>query len=85
MPTLFRPHLLEVNTMPSLFIDKGACEEIDTRLKMPLVAETLNIVGHHISTGQSGQRQGQCCVAIDHFRYRLETFDILLKKNLKIN
>ena len=52
MPTLFRPHLLEVNTMPSLFIDKGACEEIDTRLKMPLVAETLNIVGHHISTGK---------------------------------
>ena len=38
--------------MPSLFIDKGACQEIDTRLKMPLVAETLNIVGHHISTGK---------------------------------
>ena len=48
--TELRPHLLEVNTIPSLFIN-AISKEIDTRLKAPLIAETLNICGHHISTG----------------------------------
>ena len=45
-----RPHLLEVNTIPSLFINKTT-EELDLRLKGPIVAESLNICGHHISSG----------------------------------
>ena len=46
-----RPHLLEVNTIPSLFINKTT-EELDLRLKGPIVAESLNICGHHISSGR---------------------------------
>jgi len=48
--TDYKPHLLEVNTIPSLFINKTT-EELDLRLKGPIVAETLNICGHHISSG----------------------------------
>ena len=48
--TDLNPYLLEVNTIPSLFINQIS-KEIDTRLKAPLIAETLNICGHHISTG----------------------------------
>jgi len=44
-----KPNLLEVNTIPSLFINQISLD-IDTRLKAPLVAEVLNICGHHIST-----------------------------------
>eukprot|EP00092_Neocalanus_flemingeri_P017927 GFUD01019398.1.p1 GENE.GFUD01019398.1~~GFUD01019398.1.p1 ORF type:complete len:366 (-),score=109.30 GFUD01019398.1:56-1078(-) len=48
--TDLKPYLLEVNTIPSLFINQIS-KEIDLRLKAPLIAETLNICGHHISTG----------------------------------
>jgi len=48
--TDLKPYLLEVNTIPSLFINQIS-KEIDTRLKAPLIAETMNICGHHISTG----------------------------------
>ncbi|XP_023340842.1 tubulin polyglutamylase TTLL4 isoform X2 [Eurytemora carolleeae] len=44
-----RPNLLEVNTIPSLFIN-SISKDIDTNIKGPLVAETLNICGHHISS-----------------------------------
>jgi len=47
--TDLKPYLLEVNTIPSLFINQIS-KEIDLRLKAPLIAETMNIVGHHIST-----------------------------------
>jgi len=42
-------HLLEVNTIPSMFINKSS-EEIDLRLKGPVLAESFNIAGHHITT-----------------------------------
>jgi len=45
-----RPYLLEVNTIPSLFIN-NISKEIDMRLKAPIVSEVLNICGHHISSG----------------------------------
>ena len=48
-PTPTRAHLLEVNTIPSMFINKSS-EEIDLRLKGPVLAESFNIAGHHIST-----------------------------------
>ena len=44
------PYLLEVNTIPSLFINQVS-KEIDTNLKAPLIAEVFNICGHHISSG----------------------------------
>ena len=48
--TDLRPYLLEVNTIPSLFINQVS-KEIDLELKAPLIAETFNICGHHISSG----------------------------------
>ena len=54
--TDYKPHLLEVNTIPSLFINKVS-EEIDIRLKAPLVAESLNICGHHISSSVSSRHR----------------------------
>ena len=45
-----KPYLLEVNTIPSLFINQIS-KEVDTNLKAPLIAETFNICGHHISAG----------------------------------
>jgi len=45
-----KPYLLEVNTIPSLFINQVS-KEVDTTLKAPLIAETFNICGHHVSAG----------------------------------
>ena len=45
-----KPYLLEVNTIPSLFINQVS-KEVDTNLKAPLIAETFNICGHHLSAG----------------------------------
>lgn len=48
-----KPHLLEVNTIPSLFINQVS-KDIDTQLKAPLIAEVFNICGHHVSSGDLG-------------------------------
>ena len=48
-----KPHLLEVNTIPSLFINQVS-KDIDTQLKAPLIAEVFNICGHHVSSGDPG-------------------------------
>ena len=50
--TDMKPYLLEVNTIPSLFINQVS-KEVDTNLKAPLVAEVFNISGHHISSGNN--------------------------------
>ena len=39
-----------MNTIPSLFINQVS-KDVDTLLKAPLIAETFNICGHHISAG----------------------------------
>jgi len=54
--TDLKPYLLEVNTIPSLFINQIS-KDIDLRLKAPLIAETMNIVGHHISTGVAARHK----------------------------
>ena len=48
--TDLKPYLLEVNTIPSLFINQVS-KEVDVGLKAPLMAELFNICGHHISSG----------------------------------
>ena len=50
------PYLLEVNTIPSLFINQVS-KEVDTNLKAPLVAEVFNICGHHISSGLAAKHK----------------------------
>ena len=50
MDTDLKPYLLEVNTIPSLFINQVS-KEVDVGLKAPLMAELFNICGHHISSG----------------------------------
>jgi len=54
--TDLKPYLLEVNTIPSLFINQIS-KEIDLRLKAPLIAETMNICGHHISTSVAARHK----------------------------
>ena len=49
--TDLKPYLLEVNTIPSLFINQVS-KEVDVGLKAPLMAELFNICGHHISSGR---------------------------------
>jgi len=49
-----RPHLIEVNTLPSL---AAAPNTIDSHVKSPLVAEMFNIVGFHIPQNLAGKHQ----------------------------
>ena len=50
--TDLKPYLLEVNTIPSLFINQVS-KEVDVGLKAPLIAELFNICGHHVSSGNT--------------------------------
>ena len=56
--TDLKPYLLEVNTIPSLFINQVS-KEVDTQLKAPLIAEVFNICGHHISSGVATKHKSE--------------------------
>jgi len=56
--TDLRPYLLEVNTIPSLFINQVS-KEIDTNLKAPLISEVFNICGHHVSSGLAAKYKSE--------------------------
>jgi len=49
-----RPHLIEVNTLPSL---AAAPNTIDSHVKNPLVAEMFNIVGFHVPQSLANKHQ----------------------------
>jgi len=64
-----RPHLIEVNTLPSL---AAVPNTIDSHVKSPLVAEMFNIVGFHIPQSLAGKHQSSILTKLGWHHSRLQ-------------